>query len=81
MKKIWWLIVIMFAFSSCSIFMKKRNSTPIGPEIVMKYFDANNKPTGYKPKTKKEMQEYKSVVTQIKQDQKLLIRKEAISNY
>jgi hypothetical protein len=81
MKKIILLLVVAASFNSCGIFVKKRNATPIGPEIVMKYFDGNGRPTGYRPKNKKEIKEYKDVVSQMKQDEKLKIKKEAISNY
>ena len=68
MKKIILLLVVAASFNSCGIF-------------VMKYFDGNGRPTGYRPKNKKEIKEYKDVVSQMKQDEKLKIKKEAISNY
>lgn len=81
MRKFITFLLLLLFFSSCGIFVSKRNSTPLGPEVIMKYFDGNGKPTGYKPRSKKELKEYKDVQKQLKEDQKIQIKKEAISNY
>jgi hypothetical protein len=78
MKKITFLLIIVFALNACSLFKKvDKNGCPpglknIGAEKIMMY-----QQQGYKPKTAQEKKEYEMAMKELKNNKPIV--KEAVN--